>query len=169
MNAEQRRDQILTQLQTAQAPLSASHLAAQMGVSRQIIVGDIALLRACGHQILATPRGYLLQQAPQGLRKTIACVHTGEQMAEELNILVDNGCTVLDVIVEHPVYGQLTGSLQLHNRYDVAQFIARAKDASPLSQLTEGIHLHTLLCPDEAAFERVQAALRQAKFLLEES
>lgn len=127
MNAEQRRSQVLACLQTAQTPLSASHLAAQMGVSRQIIVGDIALLRACGHQIFATPRGYLLQRAPQGLRKTVACVHTREQMEQELNLLVDNGCTVLDVIVEHPVYGQLTGSLQLHNRYDVKQFIERAK------------------------------------------
>lgn len=106
MNAEQRRSQVLACLQTAQTPLSASHLAAQMGVSRQIIVGDIALLRACGHQIFATPRGYLLQRAPQGLRKTVACVHTREQMEQELNLLVDNGCTVLDVIVEHPVYGQ---------------------------------------------------------------
>ena len=167
MNAEQRRSQVLACLQTAQTPLSASHLAAQMGVSRQIIVGDIALLRACGHQIFATPRGYLLQRAPQGLRKTVACVHTREQMEQELNLLVDNGCTVLDVIVEHPVYGQLTGPLQLHNRYDVKQFIERAKDAPPLSQLTEGIHLHTLLCPDEAAFERVQTALRQAGLLLE--
>ncbi len=167
MNAEQRRSQVLACLQTAQTPLSASHLAAQMGVSRQIIVGDIALLRACGHQIFATPRGYLLQRAPQGLRKTVACVHTREQMEQELNLLVDNGCTVLDVIVEHPVYGQLTGSLQLHNRYDVKQFIERAKDAPPLSQLTEGIHLHTLLCPDEAAFERVQTALRLAGLLLE--
>ena len=167
MNAEQRRSQVLACLQTAQTPLSASHLAAQMGVSRQIIVGDIALLRACGHQIFATPRGYLLQRAPQGLRKTVACVHTREQMEQELNLLVDNGCTVLDVIVEHPVYGQLTGSLQLHNRYDVKQFIERAKDAPPLSQLTEGIHLHTLLCPDEAAFERVQTALRRAGLLLE--
>ena len=119
MNAAQRRRQVLACLQTAQTPLSASHLAAQLGVRRQIIVGDIALLRACGHQIFATPRGYLLQRAPQGLRKTVACVHTREQMEQELNLLVDNGCTVLDVIVEHPVYGQLTGSLQLHNRYDV--------------------------------------------------
>ena len=167
MNAEQRRSQVLACLQTAQTPLSASHLAAQMGVSRQFIVGDIALLRACGPQSFATPRGYLLQRAPQGLRKTVACVHTREQMEQELNLLVDNGCTVLDVIVEHPVYGQLTGSLQLHNRYDVKQFIERAKDAPPLSQLTEGIHLHTLLCPDEAAFERVQTALRLAGLLLE--
>ena len=90
-------------------------------------------------------------------------------MEAELNAVVDQGCTVLDVIVEHPVYGQLTGSLQLSSRYDVQQFLHRcaASDAQPLSLLTEGIHLHTLACPDQAAFDRVQAALREMGVLLE--
>ena len=82
--------------------------------------------------------------------------------------LADNGCTVLDVIVDHPIYGQLTGPLRLASRYDVAQFIRRCEeeDAPPLSLLTEGIHLHTLSCPDEAVYERVLAALDAAGFLL---
>ena len=82
---------------------------------------------------------------------------------------VDQGCTVVDVIVEHPIYGQLTGPLHLSSRYDVARFIARSaeEDALPLSNLTEGIHLHTLLCPDEAAFLRVRAALGELGILLE--
>ena len=84
--------------------------------------------------------------------------------------MVDQGCTVLDVIVEHPIYGQLTGPLQLSSRYDVAQFIRRCtqSDARPLSDLTEGIHLHTLSCPSEEAFSRVQAGLRELGALLEE-
>ena len=79
------------------------------------------------------------------------------------------GCTVLDVIVDHPIYGQLTGPLQLSSRYDVAQFIVRCAqaDAQPLSNLTEGIHLHTLSCPNEDAFRRVQSALREMGVLLE--
>lgn len=78
-------------------------------------------------------------------------------MGEELNAMVDQGCTVLDVIVDHPIYGRLTGPLRLSNRYDVGQFLSRCaqSDARPLSELTEGIHLHTLSCPDEAAFGRV--------------
>lgn len=75
--------------------------------------------------------------------------------------------TVVDVIVEHPLYGQLTGPLQLSSRYDVAQFIARSHTAQPLSVLTGGIHLHTLLCPSEDAYRRELDALRQAGFLLE--
>ena len=90
-------------------------------------------------------------------------------MEAELNAIVDEGCTVVDVIVEHPIYGQITGPLQLSNRYDVRQFIARCaeEDAQPLSKLTEGIHLHTLSCPNEAAFLRVQQALRTLGLLLE--
>ena len=167
MDAVQRRAALSAYLSQAAGPVSASVLAARFSVSRQIIVGDIALLRAGGLDIAATPRGYLLPRPTPGLTRQLACVHRPEDMGRELELMVDNGCTVLDVIVEHPVYGQLTGSLQLHNRYDVKQFIERAKDAPPLSQLTEGIHLHTLLCPDEAAFERVQTALRQAGLLLE--
>ena len=92
-------------------------------------------------------------------------------MEAELNAIVDQGCTVVDVIVEHPLYGQLTGSLQLSSRYDVAQFIARSQsaDAMPLSQLTDGLHLHTLLCSSESAFQRVTARLREQGILLEES
>ena len=84
--------------------------------------------------------------------------------------MVDQGCTVLDVIVEHPLYGQLTGPLQISNRYEVGQFLSRCRqsEALPLSELTEGIHLHTLSCPDEAAFQRARQALRELGILLEE-
>ena len=85
------------------------------------------------------------------------------------NAGVCEGCTVLDVIVDHPIYGQLTGPLQLSDRYQVGQFIARCRSqaAAPLSQLTEGIHLHTLACPDQGAYERVREALARQGILLE--
>ena len=169
MEAAARRQAILDRLRTADRPVSASSLAAELNVSRQIIVGDIALLRAGGAEISATPRGYVLPRATDGITRTIACRHTLEQTGTELDILVDNGCTVLDVIVEHPVYGQLTGPLQISNRYEVSQFIERCKKAEPLSSLTDGIHLHTLSCPDEAAFERTKSALRALRVLLEEN
>lgn len=167
MNATQRRTALLERLSQTAAPVSASALAREFSVSRQIIVGDIALLRAGGAAIDATPRGYLLRQADRQITRTIAVCHTGEQTAQELNICVDNGCTVLDVIVEHPLYGQLTGQLQIASRYDVQQFIEQSREATPLSMLTDGIHLHTLLCPDEAAYKRVCEQLRAAGILLE--
>ncbi len=114
------------------------------------------------------PRGYCIQGAAPGLVRRVAVRHTPHRMETELNIMVDNGCTVVDVIVEHPLYGQLTGSLQLSTRAEVEQFMARSLTTQPLSALTGGIHLHTLLCPDEAAFQRVREALRQEDILLED-
>lgn len=163
-----RRAAIAALLEVAEAPVSAACLAAQLGVSRQVIVGDIALLRAAGASITATPRGYVVERGRGGVRRTVACLHSRpEGMERELNIMVDNGCTVLDVVIEHAVYGQLTGELRLANRHDVAQFMERllAEQASPLSALTGGVHLHTLLCPDEAAYERTVRELDEAGIL----
>lgn len=171
MQSAQRRAAVLSVLEQETAPISATALARRFGVSRQIIVGDVALLRASGAQIDATPRGYVLSRpAAGGIKRQIACVHSAGDMVRELNLCVDHGCAVLDVIVEHPVYGQLVGQLQLFSRYDVQQFAARLarESAHALSELTDGIHLHTLLCPDEAAYERVCAALRSAGLLYEE-
>ena len=169
MKAAERRAAILRALYASDSPVSASSLALELGVSRQIIVGDIALLRAGGENISATPRGYVLSREDGMTARTVACCHSGADMERELNIMVDNGCVVRDVIVEHPIYGQIVGSLELRSRYDVGQFIARSRqsEALPLSSLTDGVHLHTLLCPDEAAFDRVKNELRCAGFLFE--
>ena len=169
MDACTRRSAVLQALLDADAPVSASALASRFSVSRQIIVGDVALLRASGEAISATPRGYVLDRAEQGILRTVACRHTMEGTERELQIMVDNGCAVLDVVVEHAVYGQLTAQLQIRSRYDVAQFMERliSDGAKPLSSLTDGIHLHTLSCPDEAAFKRTCAALREVGLLFE--
>lgn len=168
MIAEVRREKILRLLESAKGPVSANRLAEHFGVSRQIIVGDVALLRASGAAVSATPRGYVLGQENGEIIHTVACCHAPEQTERELNIMVDNGCTVRDVIVEHPIYGQLTGQLELKSRYDVRQFLNRSArgDVMPLSALTAGIHLHTLLCPDEASYARVLQELEEAGLLL---
>ena len=168
MNAAQRRGCILEELKVAEGPLSATALAQKLSVSRQIIVGDVALLRAAGEGITATPRGYVLDAPRPGLVATVACAHSGADMERELTLMVDQGCTVENVIVEHPVYGQLTGPLELSSRYDVSEFIRRVREceAQPLSALTDGVHLHRLRCPDEGALERVRAALDGAGFLV---
>ena len=162
MTASERRQQIARLLSASQAPISATTLSQELGVSRQIIVGDIALLRAAGQEITATARGYVIP-AQNGLLRRIACIHSAEETRDELDAMVDCGCTVVDVIVEHPVYGQL----HLSSRYDVGQFLQKVSrsGARPLSALTGGVHLHTILCPDEAAWHRVRAALDQAGFL----
>lgn len=170
MHGNDRRKEILMVLHNADAPVSAAALAQRFGVSRQIVVGDIAILRSSGEAITATHRGYVMEAPDQGVTCRIACCHTGAQMQEELNTIVDMGCSVLDVIVEHPIYGELTGPLQLKNRYDVEVFCSWAKEtqALPLSALTEGIHLHTLSAPNEAALQRVKQRLAQQGFLISE-
>ena len=100
MNAAQRRECILTRLSGAQNPVSASALAAELGVSRQIVVGDVALLRAGGAQIDATPRGYQLHPAEKGYTGILACVHrTEDEMRRELYTIVDQGGVAVDVAV----------------------------------------------------------------------
>lgn len=163
-----RKAAIIEAIRTSETPVSASTLARKLHVSRQIIVGDIALIRASGTQIIATPRGYVWERSNAGSERKIAVMHAPQQMREELYTIVDQGAEVVDVIVEHPTYGQLVGQLQLSSRYDVDQFIDRMQGNEPLSQLTHGVHLHTIRCRDAAVFERVENALRKKGLLYEE-
>ncbi len=166
--ARARRLAVKQALEEAEEPLNATALAKRFSVSRQIIVGDVALLRAAGEEILATPRGYVLGRRSAGEEYRVACIHTPEEMEDELNAIVDAGGEVADVIVEHPVYGQLTGILGVRSRYDVQEFLRRVWEdgARPLSDLTGGIHLHTIRCTDEETFQRVRKALQKRGFLL---
>lgn len=162
-----RKAAIIETIRKSQTPVSASALAKQLHVSRQIIVGDIALIRASGTQIIATPRGYVWERSNCGLERKVAVVHTPQQMREELYTIVDQGAEVVDVIVEHPAYGQLVGQLHLSSRYDVDQFLSRMQGNELLSQLTHGVHLHTIRCKDAAVFARVKQALKANGLLYE--
>ena len=170
MNAEARRHAILARLAAAREPLSASALAGQLGVSRQIVVGDVALLRAGGARIDATPRGYRLAGAAGGFTGLAACCHsTADEMRRELYAVADQGGVVVDVIVENALYGEIRANLNVASRYDADAFVRAAEDtpASLLSSMTGGVHLHTIRCADEAAFARIREALRAAGVLYE--
>ena len=163
MQAQNRREKIKKMLSKEKDPLSASRLAKQFGVSRQVIVGDIALLRAGGLNIDATPRGYLINRSDNNSYiGTVACKHTKSDMRTELYTIVDLGGKIIDVIVDHPIYGQLTGRLQITSRYDVDQFMQKTEkeNAQPLSKITDGVHLHTISCNDKLTFYRIVSALR---------
>lgn len=169
MSGIERREEILRILSETEAPVSAAALAARFSVSRQVIVGDIALLRAAGTEVSATPRGYVLPQTTHGVTCTIACVHGSDGIEQELQIIVDNGCSAVDVMVEHPVYGLLSGQLSVSSRYDLNEFMKTVEKygAKPLSELTDGVHFHTVKCPSTDARDRVLVQLRQAGILLE--
>ncbi|MFV0518063.1 MAG: transcription repressor NadR [Aminipila sp.] len=173
MNASERRDLIVSQLKSSLTPISASSLASMLQVSRQIIVSDVALLRAGGLDISATPRGYVLAQSDLDSNKHVfegilACKHTSEQLKDELYTIVDFGAEVLDVTIEHSLYGQLSGSLNLNSRYDVDLFLDKIKNSTalPLSILTEGVHLHKIGCRDTKTFELIKDALDKKSILL---
>jgi len=170
MDAKERRTALLNTINTAPGPVTGSELAAALKVSRQVVVQDIALLRARGANIVATPAGYICPQQAQGRPvRVFLCRHTTlAQLRTELMIAVERGGTVRDVIVEHPVYGELTGALMLHLPYQVESLISRLEqpDSAPLSTVTGGVHLHTVEADTEAALDEIEAGLRAAGIII---
>lgn len=170
---EDRRQLILKWLKQNDKPLSGKILAEQTNVSRQVIVQDVSLLKAKGEPIIATSRGYVyfneIDHASE-FTAIIAVCHRSVETANELYTLVDLGVFVKNVMVEHPIYGDITGSLMLKNRRDVNAFLEelKTKQASLLSQLTEGVHLHTIEADTQAQLDEACNALRQAGYLLEQ-
>lgn len=160
-----RKEKILEILANSASPVSASSLAETFGVSRQIIVGDVALLRAAGEKITATPRGYTYQKEERDSRFAyegiLACKHTDEQLREELYTIVDYGGYAIDVVIEHSLYGQLSGRLDIGSRYEVDLFCEKLRNESdrPLCLLTGGVHLHHIGCRDQATFELLKSEL----------
>lgn len=168
----ERRHLLINTLKEAHEPIPGRELGEMTNVSRQVIVGDITLLKAKGEPIMATSRGYIYmppQVEPKQIEKVIVCSHTPEQTAKELNILVDHGVTVKDVKIEHQVYGDLTASVMVSNRNEVKNFIENIQqtNASFLLELTEGIHLHTIIANSEEEIANAEKALRKANILVE--
>jgi len=170
VDAQDRRKHILQKLSGSEQPITGNELAESFQVSRQVIVQDIAILRAAGNQILATPQGYLLtgNKLPKKFQRTFAVQHDRKELEKELLIMVDAGGNVLDVIVEHPLYGELRGLLMLSCREDVYSFVKNLarSGAKPLSSLTGGVHLHTVEAASEKCLERIEEKLSEENILL---
>lgn len=167
--SDQRRRRILERINHAAEPVTGAELAHELGVSRQIVVQDVAILRAAGADVIATPRGYLGASARHGretYREVLAVQHPPEQTEAELTALVDVGLRVVDVIVEHRLYGELRGLLMIESRADVQAFMQRIEGAELLSTLTRGVHLHTVESSRPGAIDAGRAALRRLGILL---
>ncbi|WP_017728643.1 transcription repressor NadR [Halalkalibacterium ligniniphilum] len=168
---EERRRLLIQWLQESDAPLTGSELAKRTNVSRQVIVQDMSILKAKNHPIMATAQGYvyLSKQKEERVSRIIACKHGAESMKEELLLLVDHGVQVKDVSVEHPVYGDLTASLMLKSRLDVEHFCKKMEqnNGTLLSELTNGVHMHTIEADTEAQLDKAVNALGKKGFLLE--
>jgi uncharacterized protein len=173
--SEERRAKLLRILKESSTPVKAAELANLTGVSRQVIVQDMGLLRAREEPIIATSQGYIYSlhlpsnDSPlAGVQRIIYTKHSPEDMEKELNILVDHGVVVLDVGIEHSVYGKITRPLGLKTRYEVKKFTAemQGNDATLLSSMTEGLHQHTLQAPDTESLERACQKLAEEGFLI---
>jgi transcriptional regulator of NAD metabolism len=161
---EERRELILKALEGA-GRVTATQLAAELNVSRQIIVSDVAILRARGYDIVATSRGYERGAGQAfGYVDQVSCRHGPGDILREFDIIVDNGGTVLDISIAHPVYGIITAGLYIRSRRDARRFAAEMErqNGRPLSVLTEGAHLHTLGCASREEFEAIARELRAA-------
>ena len=165
-----RREKIMDVLKNSSKPIKGGELAEALKASRQAIVQDIALLRAQGAENIATPQGYFVPKLQQekGITKVLACQHEYTGMAKELEIIISYGGKVLDVIVEHPVYGELKGNLMLETKEDIQNFqrnIAQS-GAEPLASLTKGVHLHTIVAPSTHVLDKIEQELKEAGLLL---
>lgn len=171
MDGAQRRDCILKKLQSGREPVSGTALAKEFDVSRQVIVQDIALLRATNKNILSTNKGYILygESSRTTCKQIIAVKHSNEQMKDELYSIVDAGARVLDVIVEHEVYGQIAADLMITSRKDVDEFMGRIFNvkAKPLKELTRDEHYHTIEADTEEVLDAAVKGLKEKGYLLD--
>jgi transcriptional regulator of NAD metabolism len=169
MKAAERRIAIANLLLSEERAVSGSELSERFGVSRQIIVQDISVLKGSGYDILSTHQGYVIQKSPLKER-VFKLYHTTEQTEEELSLIVDLGGTVLDVFVWHKVYGKVAAKLNIFSRLHVKQFIegVRTGKSSELMNITGGYHYHTVRAASEEVLDRIGRALEERGFIAPE-
>ncbi len=168
MTGNERRDKIVEQLQSSKTPISASKLASDYAVSRQVIVSDVALIRASGYDIISTNRGYMINIS-ESVSRVIKVKHTDEQLRQELNAIVDLGGCVEDVFVHHKFYGTLKASLGIDSRRKVEKFIETIESgkSTPLKNITSDYHYHTVRADKTETLDIIERELEKLGFLVQ--
>lgn len=168
MNSEARREEILKVFKQASNAIKGSELAKVFGVTRQVIVRDVAILRASGNNIIATPQGYILNSRIDKVKRIIGVNHPREDIEKELKIIVKYGGIVEDVTIEHPLYGEIKANLMLRNMNDVENFVnvIDKLKTNPLLELTEGVHLHTIYADNEEDMSNILNVLKKENLLI---
>lgn len=169
MEGQERREKLIGMLRDRKEPVSGTELAKNLGVSRQVIVQDIALLRAVNKNILSTTKGYILYyQEKQKVNRCFLVKHTTDQIEDELCTIVDHGGKILDVIVSHDIYGEISTNLIISTRQDVYDFVEkiRTNRTVPLKDLSDGVHLHTVEADSEEVLDRIEAGLLVKGYLV---
>ena len=169
MKVAERRNAIVNLLLSAKEPISGGELAQKFGISRQIIVQDITVLKGTGYDILSTNQGYVMQKSPL-VEKVFKVRHTTEQTEDELSCIVALGGTVVDVFVWHKVYGKIEASLNIFSPMHIRQFLegVRTGQSTELMHITGGYHYHTVRADSEEVLERIEAALTERNYIVPE-
>lgn len=168
MEGNERRAKIMEILRKSDKPVSGTALAKQFGVSRQIIVQDVALLRAVEKNILATARGYMIfEDKTNRFYRCFRVNHSQEAIRDELMLIVDNGGKVLDVAIDHDIYGQIRADLVLSTPADVEAFCNKVEvsQAKPLNILADGDHMHTVEAASVVILDNIERALKARGYL----
>ncbi len=168
MTGAERRKKIVETIQSSTVPVSGGTLSALCAVSRQVIVQDIALIRAAGYEILSTHRGYVLHM-PHMASRTVKVRHTDERMEEELCAIVDQGGCVKNVMVRHRVYGRMEAELGIRSRRQVLEFMQDIRNgkSSPLKNITSDYHYHQIEADSEETLDVIEQVLQEKGFLVE--
>ena len=174
MSGEERRGKIIQALKNSDKAVSATTLAKEFDVSRQVIVQDGALLRANGKNIFSTNRGYLIQEDEETTR-VFKVQHEDDEVEKELTTIVDLGGTVEDVFVYHKVYGvvraELNGVLRaemnIKSRMDIRNYMEeiRSGKSSLLKNVTSGYHYHTVRAERVEILDMIQEELQKKGLL----
>lgn len=168
MNSIERREIILKSLIESKSPIKGIEIAKKYGVTRQIIVKDIAILRAKGHNIMATPDGYIMNKELNKCKAIIAVIHKENELLDEMSIIIKYGGTIEDVIVEHPLYGEIKGMLMIKNYNELNKFAEKYKkqEGRLLSVLTQGVHIHTISADNEENIQLIISELKEKGFIV---
>lgn len=168
MSSIKRREEIIKMLIQSNKAIKGTELASLFGVTRQIIVKDIAILRAEGNAIIATPDGYIYNKNTSKVKSIIAVNHNRDEIIDELKTVVKYGGIIDDVIIEHPLYGEIRGNLMIKNLNDLNKFEIEFenKNIKPLSDLTNGVHIHTIVADDEENIKLIKRELKEKGLLL---
>ena len=166
MNGEDRREKIISILKSSNAPVAGLTLAKELGVSRQVIVQDIALLRANATAIFFFFLFYVFQEKNVCVR-VVQVQHTDQEVEEELSIIVDMGGFVKDVFVYHKVYGVLKAEMNIKSRMDIRKYMEdiNSGKSSLLKNVTSGYHYHTISADSEEILDMIQEDLSKRGFL----
>lgn len=162
MKGNERRKRIIDILLSSKEPISGTALAKELGVSRQIIVQDMALLRASDKNILSTNRGYMIFSSLLSYNTHKRCIrvkHSDKLIRNEMEIIVENGGKMLDTIVEHEIYGQISVDLIIETMDDIDKFLAKKPEQKTLLSLTGGVHYHTIEAADEKTLDKIEQEL----------